>query len=205
MKNLFSKKILTGAIVASLAIPTIVSASTSVELPEEENTENQSTIENEMHDILSQFKSGELSEDEVIEKMREMMPKAHHPQFKELDEETKQKLDEIRKQVEAEEITEEEAKEKMDELGIELPDHPNKQFFDNLTEEQKTKLGEIRKQVEAGELTKEEAKEQLDEIGIDFPHHSGGHHFRGDRSDISDSPSTEEEDQQNEATATSSL
>ncbi|ARI78398.1 hypothetical protein [Halobacillus mangrovi] len=204
MKNVFSKKVLTGAIVASIAIPTIVSASTSVE-PLEENMENQATIENEMHDILSQFKSGELSEDEVIEKICEMKPKGHHPPFQELDEETRQKLDEIKGQVEAGEITEDEAKEKMDELGVELPEHPSGQFFDNLTDEQKAKVEEIRKQIEAGEMTKEEAKEQFEEMGIDIPHHRRGHHFRSNHSDISKSPSTEEESKQTEATDTSSL
>ncbi|WP_209122938.1 hypothetical protein [Alkalihalobacillus sp. BA299] len=91
--------------------------------------------------------------------------------FGHLDEETMEKVKEIREQVKAGTLTEEEAKAELEELGI---THPMKGMrgmrgFGHLDEETMEKVKEIREQVKAGTLTEEEAKAELEELGITLP------------------------------------
>ena len=88
-----------------------------------------------------------------------------------LDAETKEKLQEIRDQVKAGEITREEAQAQLEELGIDIPffKQGKRGWYNNLDEETKEKLQEIRGQVKAGEITREEAREKCEELGLQFP------------------------------------
>ncbi|GLI86621.1 hypothetical protein ANABIO32_44540 [Rossellomorea marisflavi] len=81
----------------------------------------------------------------------------------ELDDETRQKLDDIREKVKSGDLTEEEAKEKIADLGIEMPQRP-----DGMDEETHQKTHDIRDRYMAGMITKEEAQKELDELDVDF-------------------------------------
>ncbi|WLR47180.1 hypothetical protein LC065_16900 [Halobacillus litoralis] len=174
MKNVLSKKALTGAIALAIAIPGISYASSTSDAEVEANV-NEEVVESgetEIRSLLQSFKDGELTEDEVVEKLREQkrffFHKGNH-HFEEIDEETKQKLEAIKEQVEAGELTKEEAREQIEELGIKHP-HPKgfKPMLDNLTEEQRTALEDIHEKVKSGELTKEEARAEMEALGLDF-------------------------------------
>ncbi|MBN8234158.1 hypothetical protein JF544_02820 [Halobacillus kuroshimensis] len=176
MKNVLSKKALTGALALAIAIPGISYAATDAETDtgSEAAQESVESGETEIRSLLQQFKNGELSEDEVLEKLQEQkrfffQKGGHH--FEDLDDETKEKLEEIKSKVEAGEWTKEEAKAELEELGIEHPRHhggKGHRISADLTEEQRTQLDEIREQVESGELTEEEAQAQLEELGIEI-------------------------------------
>ncbi|WP_281657866.1 hypothetical protein [Halobacillus sp. Cin3] len=176
MKNVLSKKALTGALALAIAIPGISYAATDAETDtgSEAAQESVESGETEIRSLLQQFKNGELSENEVLEKLQEQkrfffQKGGHH--FEDLDEETKEKLEEIKSKVEAGEWTKEEAKAELEELGIEQPRHhggKGHRIGADLTEEQRTQLDEIREQVESGELTEEEAQAQLEELGIEI-------------------------------------
>ncbi|MGR9050427.1 hypothetical protein ACQ4XT_17485 [Halobacillus faecis] len=177
MKNVLSKKALTGAIALAIAIPGISYASSTSDAEVEVNV-NKEVVESgetEIRSLLQSFKNGELTEDEVVEKLREQkrffFHKGNH-HFEEIDEETKQKLEAIKDQMEAGELTKEEAREQIEELGIKRP-HPKgfkKPMLDNLTEEQRTALEDIHEKVKSGELTKEEARAEMEALGLDFFH-----------------------------------
>lgn len=176
MKNVFSKKALAGALALAIAIPGVSYAATDAgtETDTEVTQESVESSETEIRSLLQQYKNGELSEDEVLEKLQEQkrfffQKGGHH--FEDLDEETKEKLEEIKSKVEAGEWTKEEAKAELEELGIDQPHHHGGKGHPmgaELTEEQRTQLDEIREQVESGELTEEEAQAQLEELGIDL-------------------------------------
>ncbi|WP_027953941.1 hypothetical protein [Halobacillus kuroshimensis] len=176
MKNVLSKKALTGALALAIAIPGISYAATDAETDtgSEAAQESVESGETEIRSLLQQFKNGERSEDEVLEKLQEQkrfffQKGGHH--FEDLDDETKEKLEEIKSKVEAGEWTKEEAKAELEELGIEQPRHhggKGHRISADLTEEQRTQLDEIREQVESGELTEEEAQAQLEELGIEI-------------------------------------
>lgn len=176
MKNLLSKKALTGALALAIAIPGISYAATDAETDtgSEAAQESVESGETEIRSLLQQFKNGELSEDEVLVKLQEQkrfffQTGGHH--FEDVDEETKEKLEEIRSKVEAGEWTKEEAKAELEELGIEQPRHrggKGHRMGADLTEEERTQVKEIREQVKSGELTQEEAQAQLEELGLDI-------------------------------------
>ncbi|MCA0971949.1 hypothetical protein LCM20_15190 [Halobacillus litoralis] len=186
--NTWSKKTIVGAVAMALAIPTISFAASTEPTTEESSVQNQlQELQDKRYELLEDFKNGDLTADELLEKFRDMRPEhGPHRHSANLDEETRTKLEEIKQKVEDGELTVEEAKTQMEEIGITPPP-----FHEELTEEQKQQLEEIRSQVEAGELTKEEARQQLTELGINFkgPHHHHRHHFEaptetGEQSDI---------------------
>ncbi|MGE7114363.1 hypothetical protein [Lysinibacillus sp. NPDC047702] len=82
-------------------------------------------------------------------------------EYKKLDAETQQKVDEILNNLRKE----------LAELGISFPTGKGDKFA-NLDDETKTKVQEITKQVEDGSLTQEEADAQLKELGVSLLDHN---------------------------------
>ncbi|QHT47825.1 hypothetical protein M662_15480 [Bacillus sp. SB49] len=163
MKNVLSKKAITGALALAIAIPGVAFAATS------DSESGESAFETEVRELLQQFKSGDITEDEAVDQLKEQGFHRGGHGFEALDEETKAKVDAIRDQVEAGEMTEEEARDQMEALGLKGPHHGKGGFMENLTDEQKQVMEEVRDQVEAGTMTKEEADARLEEAGIDLP------------------------------------
>lgn len=176
-----------GIVATALLVPTVAFASTNgADTNEGANTTEQqeSVWKSEAKSIFEQVKSGDLSREEAKEQLQAIKEaygvegQAKQQGVKDLDEDTKQKLQEIKAQVDAGELTREEAKAEIEELGLEAGHftkgkHVREKVYESLDEETIAQLEEIKAQVEAGELTKEEAKTQLQTLGINPPERNG--------------------------------
>lgn len=91
----------------------------------------------------------------------------------EISEDAKTKLDEIRAEEKAGDITHEEAHEKLKDLGIDRSfgrvKHHEKGPFGNIDQETRTAIKDIRDQFKAGDLTEAEAQAKLDALDVDLP------------------------------------
>ncbi len=92
----------------------------------------------------------------------------HSEWFADLDDETKEKALEIKKNARDGVISYEDAKNQLKDLGVQLPKKKN-HIFEGLDEETIEKAKNIFKQIREGKLTKEEAKAKLKELGIVMP------------------------------------
>ncbi|HAS01475.1 MAG TPA: hypothetical protein DCR67_08045 [Brevibacillus sp.] len=176
--NKKASKWMIGALALAVFAPTAAFAATTsnVETTKVEQTfqkrghfslEDRQANQEELMKIINKY-NPDLADDfqklfDQQEKMKEKRPQ--------MDEETKNKLDEIREQVKDGSLTQEQAKEEMEKLGLKGFDKVKMIKFNNLDEETKKKLDEIQEQVKAGTLTEEQAKEEMEELGIKQPGH----------------------------------
>ncbi len=121
----------------------------------------------QLMEIVNQY-APELTDE--FESVFSLLQEGKESKLPQINDETKHKLDEIRKQVEGGTLTKEEAKTKMKELRIGIPfKERGNRIPPQIDDETKQKLDEIRKQVEEGTLTNEEANEKMKELGINLP------------------------------------
>lgn len=114
--------------------------------------------------------------DQVLNRLHEELEnlgvKIHHPNphhiLSKLDEETKDQVQNIIKELEEGKITPEVADEKLEQIGV-ISKHENCKALKNLDDETKQKAKEILKEWKKGAITKEQAEEKFKELGIEMP------------------------------------
>jgi polyhydroxyalkanoate synthesis regulator phasin len=134
-----------GALVLTLIIPSVSSAS---------------AVQNDCGDQDCQQRKG------VHMKMQEFRGQGIGYRM-DLDEETREKLQDIKEQLKEGTLTREEAREQMEELGLEMGRF-HKELGRDLDEETREKLQDIKEQIKDGTLTKEEARAEMEELGIEM-------------------------------------
>jgi len=91
-----------------------------------------------------------------------------HEIYSKLDEQTKEQVRTIIKELDEGKISDKEADQKLAELGV-IPKDEKCKVFENLDEETKQKAKEIIKEMKSGAITREKADEQLKALGVELP------------------------------------
>ena len=175
MKKMTGSMILASALtLGSIAVPSILAATTTDSTTEEISQDDKAALE----EIRAQEDAGEITHEEAHAKMEDLGidrpfgKGGHHRKgpFGNIDEETRNAIEEIRDQFKAGDLTEAEAQAKLDALDVQLPeDFLTHVHFEDLDDETKAALTEIRKQFVAGDLTEAEAQAKLDALDVQLP------------------------------------
>ncbi|QBK26155.1 hypothetical protein [Ureibacillus thermophilus] len=106
------------------------------------------------------------------EEFEKLGVKADHPNvheiYSKLDENTKEQVRTIIKELDEGKISSKEADQKLAELGV-IPIDEKCKIFENLDEETKQKAKEIIKEMKSGAIARNKAEDQLKELGVELP------------------------------------
>ncbi|MGB5946025.1 hypothetical protein [Paenisporosarcina sp.] len=174
MKKMTSSMLLASALtLGTIAVPSILAATTASSTNEEISEETKTTLD----EFRAQEKAGEITHEEAHAKIVELGIDrpfgrgGHHGKgpFGNIDEDARATIEDIRNQFKDGVLTEEEAQAKLDDLDVDLPeDFLTHVDFEDLDEETKVALTEIRDQFVAGDLTEAEAQAKVAALGLDF-------------------------------------
>ncbi|RPJ94604.1 hypothetical protein CW357_14565 [Rummeliibacillus sp. TYF005] len=162
--NILGAFILTCVLTLSMTIPSFTATAQDHVLTSEKNSNLDAATQQKVKTVLNKL-------DEDLTKLGVTVPKKPHCEmFEKLDDQTKEKVKEIMKQMKEGKITKEEGLAQLKKLGITLPKHhPKVDQFSKLDDNTKAKVKEIFQKVKNGTIAKEEADRQLKALGITLP------------------------------------